>query len=128
VPLEASVWPRVTADLRSALAGRLPLRELLARPSEPIRDPDAVRVSIDNTGSQFYSLVEVQAPDQVGLLYRIARTLHLLELHVHHAKIATLSGRALDVFYVWDGSGEKLSSERALEVTRVLERALLGGA
>jgi [protein-PII] uridylyltransferase len=128
VPLEASVWPRVAADLTSALAGRLPLSELLATPSEPIRDPDAVQVSIDNTGSQFYSLVEVQAPDQVGLLYRIARTLHALELDVHHAKIATFSNRALDVFYVWDGSGEKLSSERVLEVTRVLKRALLGGA
>jgi [protein-PII] uridylyltransferase len=128
VPLEASVWPRVAADLTSALAGRLPLSELLARPSEPIRDPDAVQVSIDNTGSQFYSLVEIQAPDQVGLLYRIARTLHALALDVHHAKIATFSGRALDVFYVRESSGEKLSAERALEVTRGLERALLGGA
>jgi [protein-PII] uridylyltransferase len=128
VPLEASVWPRVAADLRSALAGRLPLRELLARPSEPIRDPDAVQVSIDNTGSQFYSLVEVQAPDQVGLLYRIARTLHVLELDVHHAKVATLSGRALDVFYVRDASGEKLPSERSFELGRALRKALLVGA
>jgi [protein-PII] uridylyltransferase len=127
VPLEASVWPRVAADLRSALAGRLPLSELLASPSEPIRDPEAVRVTVDNTGSQFYSLVEIHAPDQVGLLYRIARTLHVLELDVHHAKIATFANRALDVFYVWDSSGQKLASERALQVTRALRKALLGG-
>jgi len=127
VPLEASVWPRVSADLEAALAGLLPLDELLATPSEPIRDPDAVRVSVDNTGSQFYSLVEVRAPDQVGLLYRVARTLHRLGLDVHHAKIATAGGRALDVFYVWQAVGEKLSDERGFEVARAVKKALMGG-
>ena len=57
----------------------------------------------------------------------LARTLHALELDVHHAKIATFANRALDVFYVWDSSGQKLASERASEVTRALRKALLGG-
>jgi UTP:GlnB (protein PII) uridylyltransferase len=60
------------------------------------------------------------------LLYRVARTLHALELDVHHAKIATFAGRALDVFYVRDASGAKLSSERADDVAGALKQALLG--
>jgi [protein-PII] uridylyltransferase len=124
-PLEASVWPRVAADLRAALAGRLPLSDLLATPSEPL-DPRTVRVTVDNAASQFFSLVEVRAPDQAGLLYRIARALHSLGLDVHHAKIATLASGALDVFYVWDAAGEKLDEPTAARVVQVVTAGLVG--
>jgi len=70
-------------------------------------------VSVDNAASQFFSVVEVRAPDQVGLLYRITRALHDLGLDIHHAKIATRPEGALDVFYVWDLSGEKLDEPGA---------------
>ena len=91
----------------------MPLRDLLgARPMEP-EEAEAIQVSVDNAASQFFSVVEVRAPDQVGLLYRIARALHELGLDIHHAKIATHPEGALDVFYVWDLSGEKLDAPAA---------------
>jgi [protein-PII] uridylyltransferase len=49
----------------------------------------------------------------VGLLYRITRALHELGLDIHHAKIATYPEGVLDVFYVWDLSGEKLDEPAA---------------
>jgi [protein-PII] uridylyltransferase len=125
VPLERSLWPRVASDLGTALAGRLPLADLLATSSpgtEP--DPSAIQVSVDNAASQFFSVVEVRAPDRVGLLYRIARTLHELGLDVHHAKIDTLPTGALDVFYVWDADGVKLDEAAAARVEHVLTARL----
>src|SRR6185312_2946870 len=57
-------WSEVAADLQAALEGRVPLRELLgARRLEP-DEADAIQVGVDNAASQFFSVVEVRAPDQ----------------------------------------------------------------
>jgi [protein-PII] uridylyltransferase len=119
-------WPAVAADVQAALEGRVPLRDLLgARQMEP-EEAEAVHVRVDNAASQFFSVVEVRAPDQVGLLYRITRALHELGLDIHHAKIATRPEGALDVFYVWDLSGEKLDEQGAQRTAENLEARLKG--
>ena len=103
-------WSRIEADLHSAIAGRIPLEDLLgARPVSPsTASASGVEVLIDNAASQFFSVVEVRAPDEVGLLYRIASALHREQLDIHHARIATHPEGALDVFYVRTLSGAKL--------------------
>jgi [protein-PII] uridylyltransferase len=124
-PLEAALWPRLTEDLQAALDGRLPLEALLASaPANAGHDGGSVVVKIDNAASQVFSLVEVRAPDRVGLLYRITRALRGLGLDIHHAKVATYPEGALDVFYVWDLSGNKLDEEHACRVTDELTRRL----
>ncbi|MDQ6673306.1 MAG: hypothetical protein M3069_21625, partial [Chloroflexota bacterium] len=127
-PATAERWSGVAGDVQAVLDGRLPLRDLLgARAMQP-EEAEAVQVSVDNTASQFYSLVEVRAPDQVGLLYRITRALHELGLDIHHAKIATLAEGALDVFYVWDLSGEKLDAPAAERIAHDLAARLRGSS
>ena len=91
-------------------------------------EAEAIHVSVDNTASQFFSVVEVRAPDQIGLLYRITAGLHDLGLDIHHAKIATHPDGALDVFYVWDLSGEKLLAEGAQQAAVNLAALLRGQA
>ncbi|HLZ26982.1 MAG TPA: ACT domain-containing protein [Chloroflexota bacterium] len=126
VPVAVERWPAVAADIRAALEGRVPLRDLLgARVMEP-EEAAAVHVSVDNAASQFFSVIEVRAPDQVGLLYRITRALHELGLDIHHAKIATHPEGALDVFYVWDLSGEKLDAASAARTADSLAARLKG--
>ena len=126
-PLEPSLWPLLSADLRAALDGELPLEALLASaPADAAPDADPVKVHVDNTASQVFSLVEVRAPDRVGLLYRITRALHDLGLDIHHAKVATYPEGALDVFYVWDLSGSKLDEQQAAHVGAELSRRLHG--
>jgi len=125
-PLDAALWPRLEHDLHAALDGRLPLEALLA--SVPSAGPDdgPTSVNVDNAASQVFTVVEVRAPDRVGLLYRITRALHDLGLDIHHAKVATYPDGALDVFYVWDLSGNKLDVERTCAVTRELGQRLHG--
>jgi len=127
VPVASERWLKVAADVQAALEGRVPLRDLLgARAMEP-EEAEAIHVAVDNAVSQFFSVVEVRAPDQVGLLYRITRALHELGLDIHHARIATHPEGALDVFYVWDLSGEKLDEPAAARTAADLTARLKGG-
>jgi [protein-PII] uridylyltransferase len=96
-----------------------------ARPQSE-EESEAIHVSVDNTASQFFSVVEVRAPDHIGLLYRITAGLHDLGLDIHHAKIATHPDGALDVFYVRDLSGEKLPEPAAQSAAQNLTAALRG--
>jgi [protein-PII] uridylyltransferase len=126
LPLERTLWKPVAADLQAALEGRLPLEDLLGAPPAGAENGQQVSVRIDNAASQFFSLVEVRAPDRVGLLYRITSGLHALGLDIHHAKIATYADGALDVFYVWDLDGAKLDEQAAARVSHALTQRLGG--
>jgi [protein-PII] uridylyltransferase len=125
-PLERERWPAIAADVQAALEGRVPLGDLLGARPLPREEAEAIQVSIDNGASQFFSVVEVRAPDQVGLLYRITDGLHELGLDIHHARIATHPDGALDVFYVWDLAGEKLDERAAFLAATALTARLRG--
>jgi [protein-PII] uridylyltransferase len=126
VPLQRDQWSAIASDVQTALAGRLPLADLLGARLLSDAEAEAIQVAVDNEASQFFSVVEVRAPDQVGLLYRIAAGLRELDLDIHHAKIATFADAALDVFYVWDLAGEKLDTARAAAVADDLAALLRG--
>jgi [protein-PII] uridylyltransferase len=126
IALERERWPAVAQDVQIALEGRLPLAELLGARPLPVEEAEAIQVNVDNTASQFFSLVEVRAPDQVGLLYRIGHALHELGLDIHQARIDTNPEGALDVFYVRDLHGEKLTPPMATRAAQDLAARLRG--
>jgi len=71
-------------------------------------------------------LIEVHAVDEPGLAYKIASALAALKLDIVCAKIATEKSDALDVFYVTDGDGMKLSQSRMQSVQVSLAEMLSG--
>jgi [protein-PII] uridylyltransferase len=81
-------------------------------------------VRFDNDGSATATIVEVRAPDQPGLAFRISEALAALGLDITFAKIATAKALALDVFYVTDAAGMKLQPEVLGEVEKALLEAL----
>ncbi|MFY9588357.1 MAG: ACT domain-containing protein, partial [Actinomycetota bacterium] len=120
-------WDRVRADIGAAIAGTLPLderlaekRELYARPSKGKREPP--RVLVENGASDFSTVVEVHATDRVGLLYAITDALSDLELDIHSARIATYAEDVVDVFYVRDVVGQKITDATKI---REIERTVL---
>jgi [protein-PII] uridylyltransferase len=117
-------WPRLEADLRSALLGGIPLHDLLGTRPAAQSEAAATRVTIDNSASQFFSVVEVRAPDEVGLLYRIASALHAEDLDIHHARIATTPEGAVDVFYIRTLAGEKISNDSSAALAEKLTSRL----
>jgi [protein-PII] uridylyltransferase len=76
------------------------------------------RVSIDTESSDSRTVVDVFAHDRPGLLYRIARTLHELNVSIDLAKIATHFDQVVDVFYLTEQDGRKITDEQRLEEIR----------
>jgi [protein-PII] uridylyltransferase len=121
-------WPRVTADLELALDGRLALQ---ARLSERVRTyarrgavaGPAPTVSFDDRASDDATVIDVQAADAIGVLYRITQALAELDLDIRSARVQTLGERVHDAFYVRDRGG-KITDPRTLGE---IERAILHG-
>jgi [protein-PII] uridylyltransferase len=123
-------WARFEADLQRALDGRLDLDAAVAERARtyPARAPQTAaparpRVIIDREASDRATVVEVRAPDGVGVLYRITRAIAALDLDIRTARIATLGHEVVDSFYLRDASGARVDDDDTL--TR-LEHAVLG--
>lgn len=65
-------------------------------------------ITIDNTLSHDFSVVEVAGRDRPGLLHDVTRTLSDLKLDINSAHITTFGERVVDVFYVTDLTGNKV--------------------
>jgi [protein-PII] uridylyltransferase len=121
-------WEEVARDVRRALDGRLALEARLATRARSGRRNAALRlvrepsVRVDNTASGTSTVIEVHAPDRIGVLYHITRALADMDLDIRWAKVATLGAEVVDSFYVRTASGEKVEEG---EHIRELERAIL---
>lgn len=79
---------------------------------------DKTKVRIDNQSSRNYTVLDIDARDDVGLLYRITHTLAELDLDIHMALIDTVAGRAADAFYVIDQAGKKIEDNDMMNLIR----------
>jgi len=117
-------WARLESDLRQVLEGGVRVSNLVAkrrRPSilsEKAKPTVPARVEIDNEVSSDYTVIDIYAHDQVGLLYSITSTLTRLGLYIGVSKISTKVDQVADVFYVKDIFGQKLSNPAKLEEIR----------
>jgi [protein-PII] uridylyltransferase len=75
-------------------------------------------VEFDNMVSDRYTVIDVRAQDRLGLLYVIASTLSGLEVDVTLAKIATEVDQAVDVFYVTEKDGRKVTEPVRMDAIR----------
>ena len=80
-----------------------------------------MRVVIDNDSSDRCTIIDVFAHDRSGLLYNISRAIYRLGLSVMRAKIATHLDQIVDVFYVTNSQGKKISDgDRLREIQTTL--------
>ena len=73
------------------------------------------RVLFDNVTSERATILQVFAPDRLGLLYTAAKKIHDLKLGIVAAKIGTYLDQVVDVFYVTDDRGAKILDELRLQ-------------
>jgi len=107
-------WAVVRDDLRHALDGSLPLATRLAareaaysrRPVVPVAP---ATVGLVDEASAEATVVEVRAPDGLGLLHRITAALSACGLDVRTAHVSTLGSDVVDAFYVVGPDGRKLA-------------------
>ena len=122
---EARRAARVTDAIEKALRGDLKLPEVVAKreTTKPRLKAFALmpEVSINNGWSNRYTMVEVTGLDRPGLLFELTATLSKLSLNIGSAHVATFGERVVDVFYVTDLFGAKITSPtRQVTIKRAL--------
>ncbi len=131
VPPRAGIdWKAVTADLRHALDGQLAIEARLAerartyRRRRPVQaaPPAPPAVTFHDDESHTATVIEVRAPNRVGVLHRITRALAEVGLDIRHATVQTLGEDVVDTFYVHGRNGRRI--EDAFHRSEI-ERAVL---
>jgi [protein-PII] uridylyltransferase len=126
-------WQRVELDVRRALRGELALRARLAERARTYRRRRRVEaatlatpsVVFDDGASSNATVIEVRAPDSVGLLHRVAAALSDTGLDIRHATVQTIGPLVVDTFYVRTAGGEKLTDPfHRAEVERAVLHAV----
>lgn len=76
------------------------------------------RVDVYHELSMERTIVEVQAPDAIGLLFRCARTISEHQFDITFARIGTERHMAIDTFYIVDVSHAEVSDPNRLKQLR----------
>ncbi len=71
----------------------------------------STRIGIDNVVSDDFTVIDISAQDRVGHLYTVTNALSDLGLYICISKISTNGDEAVDVFYVQDIFGHKITDE-----------------
>ena len=78
-------------------------------------------VTVSNTISEKFTVIEVMGLDRTGLLHQLTREISDLNLTIGSAHIGTYGEKAVDVFYVTDLTGHKIDSKsRQLKIRNAL--------
>jgi [protein-PII] uridylyltransferase len=132
---DEAIWHRFEKDVRGVILGQASARELiktlrrdlLAKPVPQVREIQT-RVEFDNLVSDRYTVIDIRAHDRLGLLYVIASVLSGLDVDVTLAKIATEVDQAVDVFYVTEKDGRKVTESARMDtIQQALVHAIAEG-
>jgi [protein-PII] uridylyltransferase len=132
---EAADWQAVEADVRRALSGELALSARLAERARTYRRrrrPAAAAASVLSPSVVFVddassnaTVIEVRAPDSIGLLHRIASAIAEMGLDIRHATVQTIGPSVVDSFYVRTSDGAKVTDQyHRTEIERALLHAV----
>ncbi|WP_284179404.1 [protein-PII] uridylyltransferase [Rhabdaerophilum sp. SD176] len=104
---------RVARHIVATLKGEVRLPEIVASRRAQTTVSQAFRVApdvtIDNELSSKSTVVEVTGLDRPGLLYELTTEFGKQNLNINSARIVTYGEKAVDVFYVTDLTGGKIS-------------------
>jgi [protein-PII] uridylyltransferase len=87
------------------------------------------RITVDNRSHPSFTIVDIETPDRLGLLYELFAVLDRRDLNLELARITTEKEVAMDTFYLSRAEdGAKISGDRDVrELQRALHDAAVGG-
>jgi [protein-PII] uridylyltransferase len=85
------------------------------------------RISIENKSHPTCTLIEVETPDRLGLLYDLVACLGRNNVYITLSRISTDKGAAIDTFYVTDADtrGKITDANRVSDLQRQLQNATM---
>lgn len=117
---------RLEAGIARALAGEEPARARLAASRRTAAFAVRPAVFIDEAASSRYTVIEVNAQDRPALLSDLALAITRSKATIRSAHIATYGERAVDVFYLTELDGGRITRPARLKALR--ERLLEAAA
>ena len=116
--------------LEAAVSGRVDVTARLRARASSVLHRDSVRrfdpvIHGDNHSSQRYTILDIIASDEIGLLHRIGRVISRHGCNVDLVLISTEGAKAIDVFHI-TAANAKLSDAAVAELTSDLQRTLEG--
>ncbi|MCK4738474.1 MAG: [protein-PII] uridylyltransferase [Deltaproteobacteria bacterium] len=111
---------KVASDLEDVITSKVRVEKLVRSLKPSILDNKPkpkvpTRILIDNEVSIDFTVLEIHAPDKLGLLYDISSSLTEAGFYIHLAKISTKGDEAADIFYISDIFGQKVFFEERLD-------------
>jgi [protein-PII] uridylyltransferase len=87
------------------------------------------RIAMDNKAHPNYTLIQIQTPDRLGLLYDLLSCLDREGVSIALSRISTQDGAAIDTFYVVDrfNRGKITDSNRIAALQKRVQVAALSG-
>jgi len=93
---------------------------------ERVAGGKAPTLTFDNDRFDDYTVLQVEAPDRVGLLHDILEAISTCDVDIVHAVIVTEEDEAADVFFMTGTDGRKIRDAGRLEQIRDMVRSALG--
>jgi len=119
-PLSTGKRAELQDSLRRVLLGEVGIGELLQSHKKPLKEQTIYAAGIDENASERFSLLEVSAPDETGVVYRLARAISALGWNIHAARLSVWGSRARDAFYITDLDGQKVPAGDAARLLSAL--------
>jgi [protein-PII] uridylyltransferase len=88
-------------------------RQIPHRPAHELEFP--TYIAVDNKAHPVYTLIQLQTPDRLGLLYDVLSSLGREGVAIALSRISTQDGAAIDTFYVTDSAtGNKITDSHRI--------------
>jgi len=121
-PLSSSKRSEVIETMRSVLTSRLDLTTLFERRKKPAKKQVIHRTSIDDTTSDRYSILEVHAPDEQGVMYRLCAAVSHLKWNIQAARVSVWGSRVRAAFYITEAGGRKVGRQEIDKLYAIMPR------
>ncbi len=119
-PLTPHKRGELQESLRRVLLGEIGVGELLMSRKKPLKEQTIYAAKLDENASERFSLLEVSAPDETGVVYRLSRAISDLGWNIHAARLSVWGSRARDAFYLTDRDGGKVPAAAVSRLLAVL--------
>jgi len=114
----------ITQTIENALKGEQPPTAHRLPPAKDAVFAISTKIKTNNTASENNTILEIATSDRPALLHTIAKALTDQRITINSAKILTRGTKAIDIFYIQNKNGKKLSEKETAPLKDALNRAL----